>query len=171
VCQPGHYAVDNGVGRLKRFKWGMYALSLCPVTLTNASLSGRIVMETPRPPMIIPMWITGFDRVMPEGRRFPFKYMPRFGAPLSVTFGDPIPPENIIGALQHRTVLPANTSGTASSWVSQPNRPSTVKRELGNDEESEDIRIEITEVVQRAVEELGRNVSGQTLGGKVAEQP
>ncbi|KAI0027949.1 acyltransferase-domain-containing protein [Vararia minispora EC-137] len=121
VCQPDTYPVENGIGHLRRFKWGI----------------GRIVMETPRPPMIIPMWITGFDKLMPEGRGFPFNFIPHFGAKLSVTFGDP---------------------------------HGKMKRDLGSDEESRDVRIAVTEVVQRAVEDLGRSVSGTTLGVKPVTQ-
>jgi len=45
VCQSGKYKADpqTGIARLERFKWGI----------------GRILMETPRLPTIIPMWITG----------------------------------------------------------------------------------------------------------------
>ena len=130
-------------------------------------VSGRVLMETPRPPVIIPMWIAGFDTLMPEGRRFPFNFMPRLGAKLSVTFGEPIPPEDIISALQRRTGIPANTSQSASSWVAKTpieQADPGLRRDLATDAESRDIRIVVTDVVQRAVETLGRQVSGNMLG-------
>jgi monolysocardiolipin acyltransferase len=37
----------------------------------------------------------GFNELMPEGRSFPWKYMPRTGVNLSVNFGEPIPLEDI----------------------------------------------------------------------------
>lgn len=43
---------------------------------------------------------TGFQDLMPEGRSFPWKYLPRRGVPLSVTFGEPISPESIQSAVQ-----------------------------------------------------------------------
>jgi len=59
-------------------------------------------MEAKQPPIVVPMWLTGFDRVMPEGRPFPYKYLPRFGTQISVSFGDPIPLEDLQGALSGR---------------------------------------------------------------------
>jgi monolysocardiolipin acyltransferase len=47
-------------------------------------------MESKIPPVVIPMWITGFDQLMPEGRPFPHKYFPQVPAQLSVTFGQPV---------------------------------------------------------------------------------
>ena len=113
------------------------------------------------------MWITGFDTLMPEGRRFPLNFLPRFGAKLSVTFGEPIPPEDILSALRHRTGIPANTSRTSDSWLAQTPvqiAEEGMRRDLASDEGSRDIRIAVTDVVQRAVEALGRKVSGDMLG-------
>ncbi|KAH9016276.1 acyltransferase-domain-containing protein [Lactarius pseudohatsudake] len=135
VCQPHTYATDpqTGLARLRRFKWGI----------------GRIVMETPRPPAIIPMWITGFDKLMPEGRHAPWKYLPRPGARLSVTFGAPVSPAAVLGAL-----------GTTT-------RSDVVPGEAAEAQEARrrEVRIALTEVVQRAVEALGRQVSGDLLTG------
>lgn len=56
-------------------------------------------MESSQLPLVIPMWLTGFETLMPEGRPFPYKYIPRLGAQLSVSFGDPIPPEELMRAI------------------------------------------------------------------------
>ena len=45
------------------------------------------------------MWLTGFDQLMPEGRPFPYKYLQRIGAHLSITFGDPVPAHQLLDAL------------------------------------------------------------------------
>ncbi|TRM68468.1 acyltransferase-domain-containing protein [Schizophyllum amplum] len=74
VNQPDTYAVLDGVARLPRFRWGV----------------GRILQEVRAPPIIIPMWLNGFNKLMPEGRPFPYKYIPRAGQELSVTFGAPL---------------------------------------------------------------------------------
>ncbi|KAF8897207.1 acyltransferase-domain-containing protein, partial [Infundibulicybe gibba] len=75
INQPSAYPTDEqGIVRLPRFKWGV----------------GRVLMETITPPVIIPMWLTGFEGLMPEGRAFPYKYLPRPGARLSISFGTPI---------------------------------------------------------------------------------
>ncbi|KAK7681751.1 hypothetical protein QCA50_015098 [Cerrena zonata] len=68
---------------LLRFKWGV----------------GRIVMEAVKPPIIIPMWLTGelycFDKIMPENRQGLSKFFPRSGAHLSVTVGKPIDDDEV----------------------------------------------------------------------------
>ncbi|QRV95584.1 acyltransferase [Ceratobasidium sp. AG-Ba] len=63
-CVPG--------GKLLRFKWGV----------------GRMIMSTTKTPVIIPMHITGLHKVMPEPRRF--KFIPRPGHHVCITFGDPV---------------------------------------------------------------------------------
>jgi monolysocardiolipin acyltransferase len=96
----------------------------------------------------------GFDKLMPEGRHAPWKYLPRPGARLSVTFGTPVPPTAVRGALgtTMREEVPGETT------------------EAEEDEEEarrrkDKVRIALTEVVQRAVEALGRQVSGDLLAG------
>lgn len=80
-------------------------------------------------PTVIPMWLTGYEQLMPEGRAFPYKYLPRFGARLSVTFGEPIPPETLLAA----TACPPD----------------------GRDE----ARIRVTTLLHDHVERLGRTMS------------
>ena len=135
--------------------------------------SGRILMETPRPPTIIPMWITGaflplpllssslnarthagFDKLMPEGRHAPWKYLPRPGAHLSVTFGTPMSPAVVRAAL----------GGTATSTCEEVVPGAAAEAEVQRSRDRE-VRIAVTEVVQRAVEALGRQVSGNLLTG------
>lgn len=131
VNQPDAYPTDeNGVAHLPRFKWGV----------------GRMVMESTVPPIIIPMWLTGFDRLMPQGRAFPYNYLPRPGAELSVTFGNPIPPDSI-----RQGLLPPSTMDAVREVHS-----STV-------EQLPKIRSRVTSVIHDAVEDLGRSVSGKLL--------
>jgi monolysocardiolipin acyltransferase len=97
-------------------------------------------MEPSDLPVIIPMWLSGFDTLMPEGRSFPYNYLPRLGKHLSVTFGDPVDPRELNKALEDlRTSESTNTDMVAKT------------------------RIEVTAVVHRAVETLGRSVSGDLL--------
>ncbi|KAG8746472.1 hypothetical protein FRC10_004912 [Ceratobasidium sp. 414] len=44
-------------------------------------------MSTTKTPTIIPMHLSGFHQVMPEPRRF--KFIPRPGHHITITFGDP----------------------------------------------------------------------------------
>ncbi|KAJ3734422.1 acyltransferase-domain-containing protein [Lentinula guzmanii] len=128
VNQPDTYQKDeNGLATLPRFKWGV----------------GRILSSTAHPPIVIPMWITGFDKLMPEGRAFPFKYFPRIGARLSVTFGGPLPLDHI-QSIQNR--------------VSSGRQPEETQIEL-----DARMRTEITTAVHQAILDLGRRVSGPSL--------
>ncbi|KAF9224305.1 hypothetical protein BS17DRAFT_779613 [Gyrodon lividus] len=175
VHQPTKYPQTNGVTHLTRFKWGV----------------GRVVMETNVPPIIIPMWLTGFDRLMPEHRPFPYKYFPKMGINLGVTFGDPIPPERIMAALcvlQRRrgSSLPVEIAKNGTRNCEPLSRPG-----LGDDlrlggwvgdaaagaredlvvepqaaarrRQMDQVRSEVTAIIQRAVEDLGRKVSGDKL--------
>ncbi|KAF5393658.1 hypothetical protein D9757_000297 [Collybiopsis confluens] len=128
VNQPNAYHMDeHGAARLPRFKWGV----------------GRILSATAEPPIIIPMWITGFDKLMPEGRVFPFKYFPRIGARLSITFGDPLPSDKI-RSIQDR--------------ILSQRRPEQTQIEI-----DATIRTEITSAVHEAIFKLGNIVSGPSL--------
>lgn len=119
--------------------------------MINIIGSGRIVMEANIPPIIIPMWLTGFEKVMPEGRPFPYKYMPRFGTHISITFGDPLDTSDIQEAL--RMVHKIKSRPQAEDPVLK----SESETELDN------VRSDITEMIRTAVLVLGKKVSGPTL--------
>ncbi|KAF5388002.1 hypothetical protein D9615_000099 [Tricholomella constricta] len=154
INQPETYVQDeNGVAHLPRFKWGV----------------GRILMETLVPPVIIPMWLTGFDKLMPEGRRFPYKYLPRPGAQLSVTFGNPLSTGEIQEArrsIKNGPPLtdpcsPANAqklTGWIKDQISQDLHPPSI-----GEQDLLKIRAAVTAIVQRGVESLGRSVCGDKL--------
>jgi monolysocardiolipin acyltransferase len=93
-------------------------------------------MEASTLPVIVPMWLSGFDALMPEGRSFPYNYLPRPGKHLSVTFGEPLDPREL-------EALRASAGYT--------------------DTEIAQTRIAVTAAVHRAVEALGRSVSGNLL--------
>lgn len=139
---------------------------------------------------------------MPEGRSFPWKYLPRRGVALSVTFGDPVPVEKIKSALAAATATTVEVPhSTASVEIRLPPNGEagesrmTLKEdelELGNASEEAGsrrkadegwlsdvvkekearldgearkkeiarIRSEITAVLQREVEKVGRRVLG-----------
>ncbi|KAG6833849.1 hypothetical protein H0H87_011783 [Tephrocybe sp. NHM501043] len=148
INQPETYQRDVfGVARLSRFKWGV----------------GRILMETSTPPVIIPMWLTGFDQLMPEGRSFPFKYLPRYGAQLSVTFGSPIPSEEILDALGSLELkAPPPDAVKPTGWVKDKVKEELQAPTIAN-EDLLKIRADVTAVIQRHVEALGRSICGDTL--------
>lgn len=131
-------------------------------------------MEASAPPMVIPMWLTGFDKLMPEGRAFPYKYFPRPGAQLSVTFGTPIPADEINKALGiigtakvPRLTSPEDRYPKPTGWMGDQ-----IKQKLNQDlhdtetsrtQEILKIRAAVTAIIQREVESLGRSVCGDSL--------
>lgn len=98
---------------------------------------------------------------MPEGRPAPWRFFPRPGASLGVTFGAPVPEASV------RATLEMGPS-VRGSWRDgdgdgeRKHRGGYVKREALAEVET---RIAVTELVQRAVEVLGRQVSGDLLTG------
>ena len=91
---------------------------------------------------------------MPEGRRAPWKYLPRPGAHLSVTFGAPLP---------HATVRAALGTYAGRRWAQHRHRGEEVPAREAQAEA--EVRIALTDLVQRAVEALGQQVSGDMLTG------
>ncbi|KAI0367928.1 acyltransferase-domain-containing protein [Pilatotrama ljubarskyi] len=161
--------------RLLRFKWGI----------------GRIMMEAQKPPVIIPMWLTGFDKLMPEGRPFPYNYLPKPGAELSITVGEPVPAKDIqdaLASLVREKRLP-EAPCSPNGGLADPSRPeeeqrsgalagegwlggpvshaleqTAGQRSAGGPETSKEIarvRSAVTAVIQREVEALGRRVLGK----------
>jgi len=90
---------------------------------------------------------------MPEGRRAPWRFFPRPGASLSVSFGAPLPEASV------RATLGLGSS-VRGSWRDDGSDGGYVKRGAVAEVET---RIAVTEFVQRAVEVLGRQVSGNLL--------
>ena len=110
---------------------------------------GRILMEAKLLPVVIPMWIAGFDQLMPEGRPFPYNYLPRIGASLSVTFGNPIAANELLEALRpsasHSDVSQSIPSHESSALIGHSaNGPNTAL-----------VRQRVTAIVHREVEQLG----------------
>jgi len=118
ITQPSSDVEQDGTVSLRRFKWGI----------------GRILTEAKAQPPVIPMWLTGFDKLMPLDRPFPYNYFPRRGVHLGVNFGDPVPAEEIYEVLARS--------------ASSPDK----------------IRSDLTALIQRDVESFGRKISGNLLG-------
>ena len=139
-------------------------------------------MEAKVPPIVIPMWITGFDQLMPGGRPFPNKYIPRIGAKLSVTFGNPVPAEELREALG---VSKMDSEVDPTAIAEEPEKldgwlGGEAKRKYQDggassvDEEevyASLIRQKVTAIIHREVLVLGRSVSGDSLGCVKEPQP
>lgn len=70
---------------MRYFKWGV----------------GRLILETPVCPDVVPMFIEGTDKIMHESREFP-RFLPRIGKKVTVTFGEAIDTEARFGDLRKR---------------------------------------------------------------------
>ncbi|KAK0534394.1 Lyso-phosphatidylcholine acyltransferase [Tilletia horrida] len=94
-ASPFQPALDTAIDQLDRGRW----VHIFPEGYVNLSLTtdlrrfkwgiSRIAMESDRAPLCIPIWITGFDQIMPEPRAKP-RWLPRPGASVSITFGRPV---------------------------------------------------------------------------------
>jgi len=167
INPPSDYVQDaTGKVTMPRFRWGV----------------GRMLMDT-KVPVVIPIWLTGFDNLMPVNRPAPYKYFPRLGVELSVTVGEPIPSSHLTEALaplDNLRIPPRplhmGAEGTVSKdeatkgWMGEQ-----VKQKLSPIHEKseaertvlramDDVRSRVTAIVQEHVEQLGREVSGHRLG-------
>ncbi|CAE7129082.1 unnamed protein product [Rhizoctonia solani] len=129
-CQAG--------GNLLRFKWGV----------------GRMIMSTTKTPVVIPMHITGLERVMPEPRRF--KFLPRIGQHISITFGEPEALTQEVDKLvqRWRSSRPSIHSLELPTGVSQPVREAVVSN-LGGDLDTARLSGEIR---KQAIDNLGKEI-------------
>jgi monolysocardiolipin acyltransferase len=139
------------------------------------------------------MTIPGFNGIMPEGRRAPWKFMPKLGQAISVTFGQPIPAESLTAAMESYTPTP---EAIAQGGTESVNAPADARRsayrplpwltrvrdtsvshllrgekvglkddlEEGTIKRVQAVRSAVTAVIQNEVEALGRMVSGNMLG-------
>lgn len=111
---------------------------------------------------------------MPEGRPFPYKFFPRRGVALSVTFGSPIPQSSLKTARRIHEELPLIENEDALPLTGEREaheRDSGMRSKegwlggsVGNREREEEARIRsaVTAVVHREVEALGRRVAQAT---------
>jgi len=76
--------------RMRRFKWGV----------------SRLVLEAPHTPLVVPIWLMGMDQVMPHPRAHP-RWLPRPGADIGITFGDPVDVSTFVQAYQQWRAAPA----------------------------------------------------------------
>lgn len=157
---------------LLRFKWGV----------------GRILMEAMKPPVIIPMWLEGFDKMMPEGRSAPWKFLPRPGVKLSVTFGKPVDNGEIrevlrsavelgqlhdvsqtengnLSASQRLDEEMRSADSSSSGWLKGiANSPETSTAE-GRERAMKlaNVRSTVTAIIQRDVQALGNEIMARRI--------
>ncbi|KAG8705156.1 hypothetical protein FRC11_009269 [Ceratobasidium sp. 423] len=125
-------------GQLLRFKWGV----------------GRLIMSTTKTPVVIPMHISGLHKVMPEPRRF--KFLPRPGHHISITFGDPTALTQQVDNLvqRWRSSRPSIQTLETSASISPPVREAVVSN-LGGDLDTARLS---GKVRKQAIDNLGKEI-------------
>ncbi|KZT00113.1 acyltransferase-domain-containing protein [Laetiporus sulphureus 93-53] len=172
VNQPAFNPSHDSL-KLLRFKWGV----------------GRILMETAKPPVIIPIWLTGFDKLMPEQRLIPWKFFPRPRVALSITFGAQVDTDKMRDTLARmiREERLPEVPRTSHGGLSDTHRPEDERisvqmtghwlrdvwmikadefgvqgpARLHTVQKVASIRSALTALVQQQVEELGRKVTSE----------
>jgi len=109
------------------------------------------------------MWISGFEKVMPEDRGFP-RFIPRRGSTLSINFAAPTEPAKLNAILdpwrgQAHLHSEESSRDRKKGMVTAPHRTTP----SGDAEEERKVRSLLTDVMQREVELLGHAVSGPLL--------
>ena len=145
---------------LRYFKWGV----------------ARLILESEPAPDIVPMFIDGTQKIMPEHRTFP-RFLPRFGKPVRVAFGDVVDFEATFGDLRRRwqglvarKALEGNaanagavaTAGQQQQQQQSPpiNIPGELPDSLKFDDEANEIRIEVARRMREEVLKL-RTATGR----------
>lgn len=124
---------------MRYFKWGV----------------SRLVLESEPMPDVVPIFIDGFQHVMPEDRAFP-RFVPRIGNNIRVAFGDVVDSEAVFGDLRKRW---RELVGRRRHALGRPTGEEEVLGEMRDAElrdgsEAREIRIEVTRRVRREVMKL-----------------
>lgn len=143
---------------LLRFRWGV----------------SRLIMEARREPWIVPMYLQGFDRLMPEDRPFP-RFLPRLWPrkPVSITFGAPlrVDAQRVPELESYRSTLDRPSLGIPHLPGRFLPRPGHHPSDPGADTAlARKCRIAVADWLREEVDRLGREVRGRegdgTRGGR-----
>ncbi|TPX12132.1 uncharacterized protein E0L32_007247 [Thyridium curvatum] len=91
-----HQHPDRG---LRYFKWGV----------------ARLILESEPAPDVVPIFVDGTDRIMPEDRAFP-RFLPRLGQRVRVAVGDAVDFEQTFGDLRRQWAALAERSARRRRW-------------------------------------------------------
>lgn len=139
---PGtnHSCIMTADMTVRYFKWGV----------------SRIVLETAvingEQPIIVPLFIEGFDQVMHESRTFP-RFLPRVGKHVKCTYGKPIDEAKIQPFIDRWKDLLKH--GEKKDIAARDGRTET-SLSLVDSQEAQAIRSELTKVIRDAVVQVRR---------------
>lgn len=133
-----HPALDT-----RYFKWGV----------------SRLILESEPLPDVVPIFIDGFQHVMPEDRTFP-RFLPRIRKNIRIAIGDVLDSEAVFGDLRKRwKELVARRRNSVNRVSSGEDVLGELKdEELRNGPEAREIRIEVARRVREEVMKLRRQM-------------
>ncbi|KAI1453599.1 hypothetical protein F4805DRAFT_442798 [Annulohypoxylon moriforme] len=121
---------------LRYFKWGV----------------SRLILESEPMPDVLPMFVDGAQRVMPEDRAFP-RFLPRFPVKFRVAFGELLDAEKTFGDLRARwRDLVRRDGGKGKLAMGE------LTDELKYGKEAVDLRIEVARRVREEVLKVRRSL-------------
>lgn len=135
---------------VRYFKWGVSRIILETATLTGEQ------------PIVVPLFIEGFDQVMHESRTWP-RFLPRLFKRVRCTYGQPIDEAAIQPYIERWRVLSEAAYKRADRQITTDSED--MPEELMDGSEAEAIRRDLTKVLRDAVGKL------RTDAGYPAEHP
>lgn len=132
---------------LRYFKWGV----------------ARLILESEPAPDVLPMFIEGTQRIMPEFRTFP-RFLPRVGKPVRVAFGEVLDYEATFGDLRRKWQALVLQTRVQRELVSREKEVAMLG-ELTDDvlrygREAEEIRIEVARRMREEVLKVRKAMGG-----------
>lgn len=123
---------------MRYFKWGV----------------SRMILESEPMPDVLPIFIDGTQRIMPEDRGWP-RPIPRFGVRLRIAFGEPVDTDHVFGDLraQWQELVKRQKTG-----VQTPQVLGELSDELKYGEEATKLRIEVARRVREEVLKVRRSL-------------
>ncbi|KAI1201286.1 acyltransferase [Nemania serpens] len=123
---------------MRYFKWGV----------------SRMILESEPMPDVLPIFIDGTQRMMPEDRGWP-RPVPRFGVRLRIAFGEPLDTESVFGDLraQWQELVKRQETKTRT-----PHVLGELSDELKYGEEAMKLRIEVARRVREEVLRVRRGL-------------
>lgn len=128
---------------LRYFKWGV----------------SRLILESEPAPDVVPMFLDGTSRIMPEDREFP-RFLPRVGVRLRVAFGDALDADRAFGDLRARwrDLVRRSAERAGRPEVASAAAMGDLSDELRYGKEAVELRIECARRVREEVLRLRRRL-------------
>ncbi|KAJ2897983.1 hypothetical protein MKZ38_004251 [Zalerion maritima] len=128
---------------MRYFKWGV----------------SRMILESEPGPELVPMFINGTQKIMPEDRTFP-RFLPRMGNKVTVAFGESIDTESAFGDLRGRwkELVSRHCGRTEGEGAVTIGSLDNAPQELKYGPEATALRIETTRRVRDEVSKLRRRL-------------